>query len=71
MRSVNRVGEIYVGERETKGNQSFRKIFALWLLLALIEIHFKTTVSTWRDTQMDHDVYLLKPCFSKRDCSAV
>ena len=29
MRSVNRVGEIYVGERETKGNQSFRKMFAL------------------------------------------
>ena len=45
VRSVNRVGEIYVGERETKGNQSFHKMFALWLDLALIQIHFKTTVS--------------------------
>ena len=27
--TVNRVGEIYVGERETKGNQRFRKMFVL------------------------------------------
>ena len=29
MHRVNRVGEIYVDERETKGNQSFHKMFVI------------------------------------------
>ena len=29
MHRVNRVGEIYVDERETKGKQRFRKMFVL------------------------------------------
>ena len=65
VRSVNRVGEIYVGERETKGNQSFRKMFALQTTSTSLRLLSKTPEDERRKTSLNSSQQLSSPQWSK------
>ena len=64
-RSVNRVGEIYVGERETKGNQSFRKMFALQTTSTSLRLLSKTPEDEQRKTSLNSSQQLSSPQWSE------
>ena len=63
--SVNRVGEIYVGERETKGNQSFRKMFALQTTSTSLRLLSKTPEDEQRKTSLNSSQQLSSPQWSE------
>ena len=65
VRSVNRVGEIYVGERETKGNQSFRKMFALQTTSTSLRLLSKTPEDERRKTSLNSSQQLSSPQWSE------